>query len=119
MGFEMVHGDEGFARRQRQRLAGGQPDHHPADEAGAGGGSDPVKVGKLKLSIFKRPHDQPVEHFDMGAGGNLGNDAAIGLMFGNLAQRLVREDFAAALGFESDDGRRRLVAGGFDPEKTH
>jgi hypothetical protein len=35
-------------------------------------------------------------------------------MFGDLAHDLVGEDFAAAFGLELDDGRRRLVASGFD-----
>ena len=55
----------------------------------------------------------------MGAGGDFRHDAAIRRMGGDLAHRFVGEDFAGSVGAQPHHRRRRLVAGGFDPEDAH
>ncbi len=119
VGFEMIDGDEGLAAGQRQRLRHGEPDDDAADEAGTGGGGDAVEVGEPDAGVLQRAHDQPVEHLDMRARGDLRHDAAEGGVLGDLAHHLVREDLAAAAGGKPHDGGGGLVAGGFNAENAH
>ena len=119
MGLKVVHGHEGLSGGQGQSLAGGQTHHDAADEAGACGSGDGVEIGKVAACVGERALDQPINHLDMGAGGNFGHDAAIGGMFCDLAHDLVGEDRAAAVGLKLDDGRSGLVTGGFDSQNAH
>jgi hypothetical protein len=62
----------------------------------------------------------PVEHLDMGAGGDLGHDAAIGRVLGDLAHRPVGENLARAVRCRMlDDGGGGFVAGGLDSQNAH
>jgi hypothetical protein len=62
---------------------------------------------------------EPVYDLDMGARGDFRHDTAIGCVLSNLAQHLVRENPRAAIRAQLDDGRRRLVAGGFEAKNAH
>jgi hypothetical protein len=83
-----------------------------ADQAGAGGDSDSGEIGQAKAGFAEGPGDQPIQPDDMGAGGDLRHDAAIGRMLRLLAQEWRRED--PPLGV--DQRCRGLVAAGLDPE---
>ncbi len=78
-----------------------------------------VEIIERELGVFERPRDQPVEHIDMGAGRDLRHDAAEGFMLGDLAHHLIGENVAAARRPERDNGRRRLVTGGFNTQHAH
>ena len=119
MRFEMVDRHERLGGGERQRLAGGEPDDDAADQAGPGGGRDAVEIGEFHLRLGERPRDDRVDDLDMGARGDLRHHAAEGGMFGDLAQHLVRQDFAAAVRPAADHGRRRLVAGRLDSQNAH
>ena len=80
MGLEVIDGDERLFVNERDGLGGGEPDHEPADEAGAGGGGNGCQVRKTNARIRERPGDEPIEDLDMGAGGDLGHDTAKGAM---------------------------------------
>jgi hypothetical protein len=60
--------------------------------------------------------DQPVEMFDMGAGGDFRHHAAKGGVFLDLREDGVREDFAAPVRFATHDSGRRLVAACLDAQ---
>src|SRR4051794_12253076 len=60
-----------------------------------------------------------VEGLDMGPRRDLGHDAAIGSVLGDLAQDLVRQDRAASVIGEPDDRGGGFVAGGFEAEHAH
>ena len=111
MPFEMIDGDEGFVGGQRDRLARGQPDHDAADQAGTGGGGDGVDVVERAARLVQRAADQMVERIDMGARGDFRHDAAIGRMFGDLAQDGVGQNVAAPGRIGLDDSGGGFVAG--------
>jgi hypothetical protein len=119
VGLEVVHGEQGLSRDERQRLRGGEPDEHAADEAGPGRGRDAVDLVEGDPRMAQRTGDEAVDHLHMGAGRDLGHHAAIGRVLRDLAQDLVREDFPAPVDAEFDDRGRGLVAGGFDAEDAH
>ena len=45
----------GFSPHQRDRLCGGEPDDHAADQAGAGRGRDAVEGLEVMVRIDHRP----------------------------------------------------------------
>ena len=55
MAFEMVDRDQRLARRQRQPLAGEQPDHHPADQPRPGGRGDRVDLADRDVGLVRAP----------------------------------------------------------------
>lgn len=120
MGLEVIDGDEGLVGRERQRLGRGEADENAADEARAGGSRYGVDAGDIGSRRIQRTDDQPLQHIDMGAGGDLRHDAAIGRVLGDLAHHLIGENVPAiAADARGHDGDRRLVAGGFNAENAH
>ena len=95
MGFEMIDRDERLARRHRQRLAGREPDQYAADQPRPRRRRDGVDAGDVGPRVPERAQDQPVEHLDMGPGGDLRHDAAVSGVAGDLAHHLIGENFAA------------------------
>ncbi len=96
MAFEMVDRDQRLARRQRQRLAGDEAHHHPADQPGSRGGGDRVDLRQRHPRLGQRGLDQRRQHLDMRARRDLGHDAAIGPVRRFLARQPVREHGAVA-----------------------
>ena len=90
--FQMVDRQQRLARRHRERLGAHQPDHHPADQPGAGGGGDGVEVIELHTRLGHYFGDHRRKAFGMGARGDLGYDAAIGRVFGLLTGDRLRDD---------------------------
>ena len=91
----------GFSPHQRDRLRGGEPDDHAADQAGPGRGRDRVEVVEAHARLDQRPGDDRVERLDMGARGDLRHDAAIGGVLGRSGAHHVRQDVAAPVGRRS------------------
>ncbi len=91
MAFEVIDGDQRLVCRQRQRLGHDQPDEDTADQAGAGGCRYGVNVVKLHSRFGEDILDQLGEDLDMGASGDLGDDAAIGPVGRFLPGELVGE----------------------------
>ena len=100
-------------------LAVVSPIEHAADQPGPGRRGDAVEIGEAQGRPVHGAPDQPVDHLHMRPRGDLGNDAAIGGVLGDLAEHLVGEDLAAPVSAERDDGGRRLVAGGLEAEDAH
>ncbi len=119
VGFEMVHGDEGLARHQRQRLAGREPDHHPADEPRPRRRGDAVEVGQLHPRLVEGAAHDVIEPLEMGARRDFGNDAAERRVFLDLAVDLVRQDLAAPARPQGHDRGRGFVAGGLNSQNAH
>ena len=112
MAFEMVDRDQRLARRQREPLAGEQPDHHPADQARPGGRGDGVDLAERDVGLGQHLPDQPGQDLDMGARGDLGHDAAERPVRLVLPDHRLGEDLPVA----GDQRRRAVVAGGFEAE---
>jgi len=112
MAFEMVDRDQRLARGQRQRLAGDQPDHHPADQTRPGGGGDRIDRVEPEARVRQRRFDQGREMLDMSPRGDFRHHPAIRRMRRLLASEAMREDAAVAV----DDRCRGLVTTRFQAE---
>jgi hypothetical protein len=105
-------------REQRQpvdrgdRLRRHQPDHEPADQPGPGGRRNRVEVGEAQPRLGHGAGAAAVEREHVGAGGDLGDDAAVGPVLLQLAHERRGEHPAGAV-HQRDGG---LVAARLDPE---
>jgi hydroxymethylbilane synthase len=113
--FEVIDGEKGNVLRSSNRLAHHHADHHPTDQAGAGGGGDAVEVFKGNPGIAEGCADQRIKMFKMGAGSNLGHYAAKGFMFLELAQDKGGQDIA----FVVDDSGGGFITTCFYAEYVH
>jgi hypothetical protein len=116
MGLQVVDGDERNAGRKGDRLGGHQPDDEAAGKAGAGSRGNAVEIGHGEAGLVQSGKGEAVEMADMGAGGDLGDHAAIKPMFGNLRKQLIGQDKSATVRVAADNGCGRLVARGFKAE---
>ncbi len=119
MGFQMVDGDEGLARDERNRLGGGQANHDATDEAGTGGRRHRVDLARRQPRALIGAGDDTVDRIDMGARRDLGNDPAIGGMGCDLAQHLVGENLDLARALHRHDGGRGLVTSRLYAQNAH
>ena len=114
--LEMIDGDEGAPKAERDRLPGCHPDDETADEAGAGRSRHRVDRAEVESGLGKRLADRRIEKLDMGARGNLGHDAAIGGMEVELRAHHARQDLAPSARSAADERCGGLVAARLDPE---
>ena len=91
-----------------------------ADQARPGGRGDAIERREGHIGLRHRLGDDAVEGFDMGAGGDFGDDAAERGMLVDLRQHDVGQNAAAlAVRGEFDHGGGGFVAGRFDAEDDH
>ena len=119
MRLEVIDRDQRLLRHQRDRLGGGEPDDHAADQAGPGGGRDAVELAKVHAGFGHRLGDDQVERLDMGARGDLRHHAAEGGVRVDLREHHVGADDARPGVGPLDHRRRGLVAGRLDAEHNH
>ncbi len=112
MAFEVIDRDQRLARRMRQRLAGDEPDHHPADQPRPRRRRDRIDIGQRNASIGQRRRDQRAQHLDMRARGDFGHHAAIRPVRRLLPRKPVRQDTA----IRGDEGGGGFVAARFKAE---
>ena len=112
MPLKMIDRDQRLVRGVGERLAGDQPDHHPADQPGTGGRGDGIDVGERHAGIGEHPGDDRGEAVDMRARGDFGDDPAKGAMLGLLPRDAVRQNAPIAV----DKRRRGFVAARFKAE---
>ena len=110
--LEMVDRHQRQVVDQGHGLAGEQAHHQAADQARPGGGGDAGEIAKADARLAHRLGHQQVELLDMGAGCYLRHHAAIGGMLGQLGEQRCRQHPAVG----ADQGHRRLVAAGLDPQ---
>ena len=110
--FEVVDGDEGKIVGEGEGLGVGDADEQRPGEAGTGGDGDGVEIGEGDAGLGQRGADDGNDGAEMLAAGQLGNDAAVAGVGGDLRGDGGGKRARAAL----DDGRGGLVAGGFDAE---
>ena len=122
----MVDGQERLVVGEGQRLGGHDAHQHAADQAGAAGGRDAVEIAEAQARLGQGLHHQPVEPFEMGAGGDFRHHAAEAAMLGQLAVDDIGQDATArtiregtAFGRRFDDGDGRFVAACFDAQHAH
>ena len=112
MAFEMVDRDQRLAGGEGERLAGDEPDHHPADQARPGGRRDRVDLGEADAGFVQRRFDQRRQHLDMGARRDLRDHAAERAVRGLLPGQLMGENRPVG----AHHGGGGLVATGFKAE---
>ena len=110
--FEMIDGDEWEVVGEGESLGVGDADEKRSGEAGAGGDGDGVEIGEREAGFGERGADDGNNGAKMLAAGELGNDAAVAGVGGDLRGDDGGERARSAL----DDGRGGFVAGGFDAE---
>jgi len=96
-------------------------EHHSgedaADQPGAGGDRHRVDRAEPDAGGGQRRGGDDVEPLGMGAGGDLGDDAAVGIVQRGLAGDLAGEDGAdRGAGAAADQRDRGVVAARFDAE---
>ena len=106
--FEMIDGDQRLPGSERQPLSRKKRDHHSADQPGPGGRGDRIDVVDRHLGVTQNPLDQAWQDLDVGACGDLRNDAAIGLVSAVLAHHGLGEDLPVT----GDQRHGAVVAGG-------
>ena len=119
VGLEMVHRDQRRIVHHRDRLRGGQPDDHAADQAGTGGGGDRRKLRKADAGFLHGAVDDAVEHVDMGARGDLRHHAAEGGMLLGLRAHDIGQDPPRPVALALDHGGCGFIAGGLDSQHQH
>ena len=110
--FEVVDGDEGQVVGEGEGLGVGDADQQRSGEAGTGGDGDGVEIGEGDAGLGQSGADHGNDGAEMLAAGQLGHDAAVAGVGGDLRGDDGGKRARAAL----DDGRGGLVAGGFDAE---
>lgn len=108
---EVVDAVERQTERVGEGLGAYQADLEGAGEAGAGGHGDRVELVGTEPGPVEGPADDRIEGVQVGAGGDLGDDAAEAGVLVHAGGDHVREE-AAVL----HDARAGLVARGLDAE---
>ena len=113
--LQMVDRDERDSAREGERLAGREPDEKRADQPGPGGRRDQIDLLDRRVSLGERLLEGDREVLEVRAGRDLGNDAAVRSVRGELRGDDVREHAAVPV----EDRNGGLVAGSFDAEDEH
>ena len=106
---EVIDADEREAGDERDGLGAHHARQEPADEPGARGRGDAVKVSQTEAGAGKRLFGDEVYTLGMGAGGDVGDDAPEGRMQIGLAPDDRGEDGALTFA-RADHGGGGLVA---------
>ena len=114
MGLDVVDGDEGPLPGEGEGFGGGDADEQAADEAGAVGDGDCIKLfgGFGDAGGGEGFIDDGVEGFKVSAGGDFRDDAAEFGVEVDLRGDDIGEDVAAI----AHDGGGGFITGGFDAE---
>jgi hypothetical protein len=106
----------GRSAGQGHGLAERQADHHPAHQAGPGGGGHAVQGVEADPRRAHRLGGHAIDGLDMGAGGDLGHHPAERGVLLELGADDRGQDLDAAVLVPAHDGRGGLVAAGFEAE---
>ena len=111
MADQVVDGVERLAERQRERLGGADADHEGSGEARAARDGDRVDLGECDPGLGERGIQRRAQRLEVGAGGDLGDDAAVAGVLVHRAGDRVGQQLGAA--HDADAG---LVAARLDAE---
>jgi hypothetical protein len=112
---QVVHADQGAVERQRVGLRRRHPDQQGARQARADGDRERVHVLEPRPAQGEGLLDGGVEQVDVGAGGDLGDHAAVA----GVQALLVGDDVGAHPAAVLDQRDGGLVAGGLDAQDQH
>ena len=119
MAFEVVDGEQRFARSPGERFCAGQPDDQAPDQARPGGGGDGINLCQLQPCIVQCGGDDPVEGFDMGARCDLRHDAAECGVFLDLRQDDAGAYFSCAIRIAMYHRSSGFIAACLDSQDVH
>jgi hypothetical protein len=109
MALEVIDGEQRLAGCGCNGLCGHQADDQAADKARACRRCDGVDITQISAGIGKGRFDDAIQGLDMGAGGDLGHDAAECRMLGDLAEHGIGQDSRRGSAIQRHDAGRRLV----------
>ncbi len=115
MPLDVVDGDHRDAEAEREPLGLAEADEEGPDETRPRGRRDEADVSESRPCAGERLVEKGGEILEVGAGRDLGDDASPGPVRGDLR----RDDRGEDPSLTVDEGDRRLVAGGLDPERQH
>ncbi len=115
MGLQMIDRAKGEVMGERQRLGADQPGDQPADQTRPGGDRDGGQIGEIAPGVLHGAGDHPVQMEAVGAGGEFGDDAAIGLMF-RLRADYVGENLRASRPAPAHDRGGGFIAAALDSQ---
>ena len=115
MGLEAIDREQGLALGQRDGFCRGQADDDAANQSRTCRRSNPIERLERNLRLAHRFGDDAIKRFDVGAGGDLGDDAAEA----GVEVALAGHDRRPEVGTVLHHADRRLVARRLDPEDVH
>jgi len=110
--FEVVDGDEGLVQAEGEGFGVEDADEECAGEAGAFGDGDGVELVEGGVGLGDGGADDGHDVAQVLAGGEFGDDSAVGGVESDLGGDDVREDLSSV----ANDGRSGLIATAFDAE---
>jgi len=115
VGTQVVDAEQRHVVRQGHALRGRHADQQCPDQPGARGHRDRVDVGQADAGLHESLVDGRDQLAEVGTGGHLGDDTAVG----GMELGLRRDDVGAQAEPVLDDTDGGLVTGGLDPEHQH
>ena len=110
MRLEMVNGVEGFVVEEGEGAGGQSADEEGTEKAWGVGDGDGVDVVPGEGGVGEGAVEDGEDGFEVGTGGDFGDDATVGFENVNLGNDNVRQNTSPVL----DNGDGSFVAGGFD-----
>ncbi len=108
---QVVHGVQGLAKGDGERLCRRDPDHQGAGEAGATRHRDGVELLERHARLVERRLERRHDRLEVCPRGNFGHDAAVSRVLVHRAGDHVGEQLGA-----SNDPHAGLVTAGLDAE---
>ena len=115
MRLDMVYLVERLIMNDGEGAGGERADEQRADQAGRVGDGDGVDIVPGAISVRQSFFDDRVDNFQVAAGGNFRDDAAVFGVDVNLGIDHIRKQAFAVL----NDRRRCFVAAGLDSQNPH
>lgn len=115
VGFEMMDGVKRLVPENGESASGECADEKRTEQAGSVGDGDVVDIVFREVSARKGLMNDGEDGFEMGTGGDFGNDATVSGENVNLRN----DDVAQNLSMVANDGGGGFVARTFDGENIH
>lgn len=115
MRLEMMDGVEGFIPEDGESAGSKSADEKRPDKARGMSDGNGVNIGSGDASVAKGLVDDGEDGFEVGAGGDFGDDASVSSKNVDLGD----DDVAENMGAIFNDGGSGFVTGGFDGEDFH
>ena len=113
---QMVDRNKGFARPNRKAFGTHHAGQDPPDQARTRSNRDCIDFGESCFGLRKCILNREIKFLRMGAGGDFGNNTAIGCVKRRLAQNHVAQDIADLSRLTTDHGSAGVVATALDAQ---